>query len=44
MMDYGSITMKHLTFGGSENMKKRAQHFQVGKDLRKEKETAINNA
>lgn len=29
LMDYGSITMKHITFGGSENMKKRAQHFQV---------------
>ncbi|WAR00017.1 TTPAL-like protein [Mya arenaria] len=28
LMDYGAVTMKHITFGGSENMKKRAQHFQ----------------
>ncbi|XP_060574203.1 alpha-tocopherol transfer protein-like [Ruditapes philippinarum] len=27
-MDYGSVTMKHITFGGSENMRKRSQHFQ----------------
>lgn len=24
--------MKHITFGGSENMRKRAQHFQVRYD------------
>ena len=29
LMDYGSVTMKHITFGGSENMRKRSQHFQV---------------
>lgn len=28
LMDYGSVTMKHITFGGAENMRKRAQHFQ----------------
>lgn len=28
LMDYGAVTMKHITFGGSENMRKRAQHFQ----------------
>ncbi|KAL4230784.1 hypothetical protein ACF0H5_011159 [Mactra antiquata] len=28
LMDYGSVTMKHISFGGSENMRKRAQHFQ----------------
>ena len=29
LMDYGAVKMKHLSFGGSENMKKRSQHFQV---------------
>lgn len=28
LMDYGAVKMKHLSFGGSENMRKRSQHFQ----------------
>ncbi|XP_045204374.2 alpha-tocopherol transfer protein-like [Mercenaria mercenaria] len=28
LMDYKSVTMKHVRFGGSENMRNRAQHFQ----------------
>lgn len=28
LMDYGSVSMKAITFGGAENMRKRAQHFQ----------------
>lgn len=33
LMDYGSVTMKHISFGGSENMRKRAQHFQVSHEI-----------
>jgi hypothetical protein len=28
-VNYGPMSIKAITFGGAENMKKRAQHFQV---------------
>ena len=31
LMDYGAVTLKHLSFGGIDNIKKRSIHFQVGK-------------
>ena len=29
LMDYGAVKMKHLSFGGIDNIKKRSLHFQV---------------
>lgn len=28
LMDYGAVTLKHLSFGGIDNLKKRSIHFQ----------------
>lgn len=28
LMDYGAVTLKHLSFGGIDNIKKRSVHFQ----------------
>ena len=29
LMDYSAVKMKHLSFGGIDNIKKRSLHFQV---------------